>query len=211
MCQTVILSICTMLVIIGLYFTSYAPTCLYTLKDSENQTCPDSFIISGSPYKSNRICENTICIYKGDIGTNQTNETIQAFCHWTNPAVELFGIFSIVGFFIATVFSLGIYYKNKTFTNRITMAIVATISGILGLITAIMAYIDVGKNGCSNQEFQTLFNGPKTPGVHYAWATLELIMGLALVGAAVIASIQKKEINIEKLEVENLRNSLITS
>ena len=36
-------------------------------------------------------------------------------------------------------------------------------------------------------------------------------MGLALVGAAVIAGIQKKEINIEKQEVENLRNSLITS
>lgn len=115
--------------------------------------------------------------------------------------MTVFGIMSLVGFFTATLFSIAHWYRGKSLANRMTIMIVTTAAGILGIVAGGLAFADVGANGCSNEKFQTLFKGNQTPAIHYGFATLELVVGLVLVGSAVILSMPKYRRQIGDMKV----------
>jgi len=71
-----------------------------------------------------------------------------------------------------------------------------------------LALADIGENGCSNKKFQTLFNGRKTPGVHWAFAVMELVTGLVLIGAAIVSILPRGKIPI--LEKETTLTTTLT-
>jgi len=165
--------------------------------------------MGGKSFDTQDLCLNTACLYTGKAGNDQNNISIQAFCPWTDLAVEVFGSLSVVGYFLVAIFSLALYYKNPAFGNRSTILAVVGTAGMIGFITGVTAFVDVGQNGCSNGDFVDVFNGHKTPALHFAFAFLELLFGLILVGSAIVYS--RIKLRVEAKDDETLGNSLLTA
>jgi len=183
---SIVIFVSAILVGVGLYFTSFAPTCMYEYTvdgESKSGHCPDYIVIAGEAFDIHKICSTSPCLYSGSIGGDQNNASIQSFCHWANPAIGVFGIMSVACYLAIAIFGFVMWYKNKMI-GRIAIILIA-LAGIIGLITAIMGFVDVGQHGCSNGNFQNVFSGRKTPGIHYGFASLELLMGLILIGGTV--------------------------
>src|SRR5437870_4836817 len=105
MCGTITLGITTVVLCAGIYFTVFAPTCLYQVKNSSGtkyEACPNTIYIAGIPFETQNLCMSTPCIYTGSI----SDTSYQVFCHFSNNAIDTLSIVAACFFLIATIFGI---------------------------------------------------------------------------------------------------------
>jgi hypothetical protein len=195
MCQAITLAVLTVALVIGVYFTSYAPTCAYkyTLNGStQSDICPETFNIAGLSFKTQNICSDSPCIYSGQIGGDKTNAQMVAFCHWSNYGITVMSTISASFFLIATIYTFIVWFKDPVYRFRLPLTVLSSLCGLIAIVTGGLAIADVGTNGCSNTKFQTVFNGRQSPAVHWAFAITLLVSGLGLIGAAIINAMPRE-------------------